>query len=106
MASVLLYLALAIKYYFIKPIFKDEIIHFWVNSLKNAIKAKKFYFWYFINALKAKIRLENSLKIIILLDTGVKINVIIRKVIKDIDLAMQHSLKIELISYISYSRFF
>lgn len=52
---------------------------------------------------KAKVQFEDSSKVTILLDTGVIINVIIRKLIKDADLAMKRGLKLELISYISHS---
>lgn len=55
---------------------------------------------------KAKIRLENGSKIIILLNTGVEINVITCKVIENAGLAMQQGPKLELISYTGHSRSF
>lgn len=56
--------------------------------------------------LKAKIRLKNGFKIIVLLDIGAKINIIIKEVIKDIRLIMRQRLKLELILYTGYSQLF
>lgn len=63
----------------------------------------KLHLYYSINSLKVKIRLKNSVKITTLLDTDIKINFITGKVIENAGLAILHSLKLELMSYTSYS---
>ena len=55
---------------------------------------------------KAKVRLENGSKVIAFLNTGAEINVITRKVMEDIGLAMRCSLKLELVSHTGHSRLF
>lgn len=52
---------------------------------------------------KAKVRLEDGFKIIALLDTGVEINVITKKVMKDARLTMKQGPKLELVSHTGYS---
>lgn len=52
-----------------------------------------------MGALKAKICLKNGLKIIALLNTVAEIHIMIRKLIKDANLAMRQGLKLEFISY-------
>lgn len=55
---------------------------------------------------KAKIKLEDGFKVTILLNSGIEINVMTRKVIKDASLAIQHSPKLEWISHTRHSRLF
>lgn len=50
-----------------------------------------------------KIRLKSGSNITVSLDSGAKINVMIKKLIKDINLAIKQRFKLELISYISYN---
>lgn len=52
---------------------------------------------------KAKARLENGSKVTELLDTGVKIHIIIRKLIEEVNLAMKKGLKLELVSHTAHS---
>lgn len=49
--------------------------------------------------LKAKIKLENRFKITVFLDTDAKINIMIKKIIENVGLAMQYNIKLELVSY-------
>ena len=72
----------------------------------SSVNAENSHSWYSISSLKAKIRLENSFKVIVLLDIGAKINVMTRKIIEDAGLAIQHGLKLELISRTNHSRLF
>lgn len=55
---------------------------------------------------KAKICLEDSSKITTLLDTDAEINVMIRELMKNINLAMKQGFKLELVFHTSYSCFF
>lgn len=59
-----------------------------------------------IGSSKAKIRLENGSKVTTLLDTGIEINVIIRKLIEDTNLLMRKGPKLELVSYNGHSHVF
>lgn len=59
-----------------------------------------------MGSFKAKVRLEHILKDNTLLNTGAEINVMTRKIIEDISLAIQRDLKLELVYHISHSRFF
>lgn len=56
--------------------------------------------------LKVKIRLENSLKIMALLNTINEIDIITKKVIKNIRLTIKQRPKLEFVFYISHSRLF
>lgn len=103
----LLALAPGIKKQLTKAITKDEIIQFQVNILKsNIVDVQKTPSWYSMGSSKAKIKLEDSSKIIALLDIGIKINVMTREVMEIVGLAMQCGLKLELIAYIGYSHLF
>ena len=53
---------------------------------------------------KIEVRLENGSKVMVLLNTDVKINLISRKLMEDSNLAMRWGLKLELVSYTGYSR--
>ena len=70
------------------------------------MEALTSYSWYSMGLLKAKIRLKDSFKVTTLLDTGVEINVMTRKLIEDINLAIRQKTKLELVSYIRHSRLF
>lgn len=59
-----------------------------------------------IGLFKTKICLENSSKVTTLLDSSIEINVITRKLIEDINLAMREDPKLELVFYNNYSHFF
>lgn len=74
-----------------KTIFKDKAVQFRINSLSSAkgLEATIPYAWYSMDSPKVKICLKNSFKITALLDTDAEINVIIRKVIEDTNLAMR-----------------
>ncbi len=66
-------------------------------SSTEALEAANFYSWYSIGSPKA-----NS-NVTALLDTGVEINVITRKLMEDANLAMRRGLKLELVSYTGHS---
>lgn len=72
----------------------------------NIVDVQKAQLWYFIGFFKANFRLENGFKIIILVDTGAKINVITHKIIEDTGLAMQQGLKLEQTFYIGHNQLF
>lgn len=55
---------------------------------------------------KAKVRLEDGFKVTAFLDTGAEINVMTGEVMEDIGLAMQCSLKLELVSHTGHSHLF
>lgn len=57
-----------------------------------------------MNSLKAKVRLEDGSKVIVLLDTSAEINIITQEVMKNAGLAIQQGLKLELVSHTDYSR--
>ena len=59
-----------------------------------------------MGSLKAKVRLKDGSKVTALLDTGAKINMMTRKVIKDANLAMRRGSKLELASHTGHSRSF
>lgn len=84
----LLVSAPVVKKQLTKAIFKDKDVKFYVNafSLSKAFKTIIYYSWYFIKSLKVKICLKNGTKVIILLDTGVEINIIIRELIEKANL--------------------
>lgn len=52
---------------------------------------------------KAKVYLKNGFKIIVFLDTGIEINLIRKKLIKDANLAIKQRPKLKLILYTNYS---
>lgn len=55
---------------------------------------------------KAKVHFKVSFKVIILLDTNEEINIIIKKLFKDANLAIKQVLKLELVSYTGHSCLF
>lgn len=55
---------------------------------------------------KAKICLENGSKLTAFLDTGAEINIMIKELIENANLAMKQEPKLELVSYIGHSRLF
>lgn len=55
---------------------------------------------------KAKVRLEDSFRIIALLDTIAEINIMTREIIEDIGLAMHRGSKFELVSHTDHSYLF
>lgn len=59
-----------------------------------------------MSSCKAKIRLEDGLKILALLDIGVEINILRKEVMKSAGLAMRQSLCLELIFHISHGQSF
>lgn len=60
-----------------------------MNTLvSSTIDAWKAQLWYVMVFLMAKVMLKDDFKIIILMDTGLKINVKTQKVMKDASLAM------------------
>ncbi len=88
-----------------KAIIEDEAIQFRVNTLESStVDARKTPSWYSIGFPKAKVRLEDSSKIIALLDTGAKIIVMTREVMEDAGLAMRRGPKLELVFHTGHSR--
>lgn len=69
------------------------------------MKATNSYFWYSIGSPKVKVCHKNCFKITTFLDTDIEINTIIRKLIKDVNLAIKGP-KLELILYIGYNCFY
>lgn len=62
--------------------------------------------WYSIDSRKTKIGFKNGPKVVVLLDTSAKINVMTREVIENAGLAMRNSPKLELVSHTGHSCFF
>ena len=75
-------------------------------SSAEALEAANPYSWYSIRSPKAKVYLEDNSKVTPLLDTGAEINMMIRKLMEDANLAMRRGSKLELISHIAHSSFF
>lgn len=68
--------ALAIAKQLTKAITENNAVQFWVNTLESSIvDAQKSQLWYSMGSPKAKIRLDDGSKIIVLLNTGTEINV-------------------------------
>ena len=101
----LLVSALAVEKQLTKAISEDKAVQFRVNILDSAevLEALTLYSWYFIGSPKANVCLEDSFKVIVLLDTGAKINVMTRKLMEDANLAMRQGLKLELVSHTDHS---
>lgn len=55
---------------------------------------------------KAEVCLEDSSKVTALLDIGAEINVIIKELIEDVNLAIKQGSKLELVFYTGYSHSF
>lgn len=106
--SKLLVSILVIKKQLTKAIFEDEAVQFWVSTLglAAAFEAQIFYFWYSMGLPKAKVCLEDGSKVMALLDTGAEINVMIRELMKEANLAIRKGPKLELVSHTSHSRLF
>lgn len=81
----------AVKKKFIKAISGDEAIQFCLNTFDSTevIKTPTLYSCYFIEALKRKVCLEKGLKIIARLDTSAEIHVMIRELVKNVNLAIK-----------------
>lgn len=65
------------------------------------MKTTNPYSWYWIKLPKIKICLEDSFKIITLLNTDIEINVIIGKLMENANLAIKWGSKLKLVFYIS-----
>ena len=87
----------AVKKHLTKTISEDEVVQFHINNLGLAkvLEALISYFWYSIRSPKAKICLKNGFNIIAFLDAGIEINVMIKELIKDVNLAKKRELKLE-----------
>ena len=91
-----------------KAISKNETVQFRVKILGSApaLEAPISYSWYSLGSPKAKICLEDDFKIIAPLDTGAEINIIIKKLMKEANLAMRKRPKLELVSHTGQSQLF
>lgn len=97
----------AIEKQFIKAITKDDAVQFRFNTLElSIVNTQNSYLWYSIGSPKAPVRLVDSYKVTTFLDTGAEINIITRKVIEVARLAMQRSLKLELVSHTGHNHSF
>lgn len=83
----------------------DEVIQFRVNTLglAEALKTLNPYFWYSMGSSKTKLCLVDGSKVTALLNTSVEINVMPKKLIEDVNLAMRQGPKLELVSHTSHS---
>lgn len=72
-------------------------------GLAKVLEALNPYFWYFIESPKAKVCLKDRSKVTAILNTGAKINVMIKNLIEDANLAMRQELKQELVSNTGHS---
>lgn len=79
----------AIEKQLTKVITEDKAIQFRVNTLESStVDTWKALSWYSMGSVKSKVRLENGFKIIVLLDMGAEINIMIRKVMENVGLAI------------------
>ncbi len=102
----LLVSAPTVEYLFTKAISEDEAVQFRVNTLGSAevLEAPTPYFWYSIRSSKAKVRLEDGSKVTTLFDTGTEINVMIRKLMENANLAIKKGSKLKLVSHTDHNR--
>lgn len=102
----LLALAFAIKKQLIRVIFENKAIQFRINfnNINNFVYLN--YSQYFMGSAKIKIRFRNNLKTMVFLDTRAKINVMTRKVMKNIGLVMRKGFKLDLMSNTGHKRIF
>ena len=75
----------------IKAISEDEAFQFFVHTLGSdeVLEALTPYSLYSIGSLRAKICLEDEFKVMTLFDTSIKINIMTKKLIEDVNLAMR-----------------
>lgn len=102
----LLVSAPAIEKQLIKAISEDKAIQFCINTLGSVeiLEAVTSYFCYSMGSPKANVYLEEGFKVIALLDTGAKINIMTKKLIKETNLAMRRGSKVELVLYTGHSQ--
>lgn len=89
--SNLLMSALVIEKLPIKIIFKDKSIQFYINilGLVKVLDAFTSYFWYFIRLSKVKVYLKDGFKVTTSLNTKAKINIMTKKLMKDVNLTIK-----------------
>lgn len=82
-----------------------KLVQFCINTISSveALEVLIPYSCYSIASPEPKVCLKNGSKITILLDTDAEINIMIRKLIKDVNLAIKQRPKLELVSHIGYS---
>ncbi len=85
---------------------EDEVVQFGVNSLEVAAvsEASPKCQWYTFGCPKTRVRLEDSAKVLALLDTGAEINVMTKAVREKAGLAMRSGSRLELISHTCHFR--
>ncbi len=89
-----------------KALSEDEVVQFRVNSLRVAvvIEANLKCQWYTIGCAETRVCLEDSPKVLALLDTGAEINVMTKALMEEASLVMRSGPRLKLISYTGHFR--
>jgi hypothetical protein len=100
--EIIVFASFAQKIFF-KILFNEDVIKFYVNSIKSrSITQKREKQWYVYEFLKTKIIIENVIKIIELMNSKTKINVIIKKLMNKTKIIMRFKSRFCLIFYIDH----
>jgi hypothetical protein len=88
---------------FFKTFFEEDVIKFHVNSIRfRSITQRREKKWYVCEFFKAKIIIENAVKIIELMNSKTKINVMIRKLMNKTKIIMRFESQFRLIFHIDH----
>ncbi len=100
--EVIVFVSLAQKI-FSKTLSEDDVIKFHVNSIKSrSTTQKKEEQWYVCEFSKAKIIIEDVVKITELMNSETKINVMIRRLMNKTRIIMRLGFRLRLISHIDH----
>ncbi len=100
--EVIVFASLAQKI-FSKILFEDDVIKFHVNSIRfRSITQKREKQWYVCEFFKAKIIIEDVVKIIELMNSEAKINVMIKRLMNKTKIIMRFQSRLRLIFHIDH----
>ncbi len=102
MIEIIVFASLAQKIFF-KTLSEENVIKFHVNSIKfRSITQKKKEQWYVSEFFKAKIIIEDVVKIIELMNSETKINVMIKRLMNKTKIIMRFESRLRLIFHIEH----
>jgi hypothetical protein len=100
--EIIVFASLAQKIFF-KTLSEENVIKFHVNSIKfRSITQKKKEQWYVSEFFKAKIIIEDVVKIIELMNSETKINVMIKRLMNKTKIIMRFESRLRLIFHIEH----
>jgi hypothetical protein len=100
--EIIVFVSLAQKI-FSKILFEDDVIKFHVNSIKSqSITQKRKKQWYVYEFFKTKIIIEDVVKIIELMNSKTKINVMIKRLMNKTKIIMRFESRFRLIFHIDH----